>query len=294
MNLYKKFPKKSKIKIIIAIPSSILENSQDLRSKTEKLGIIARAAAIFKIEKILIYPHSFKKKENREKDNLKFLKLILDYLECPPYFRKKMFPLSPLLKFCGTLPPLKISHHLFKKTLKNLEFGELREGLIINSNRNFSIVDIGLSESFRLKIPNLKINKRITLFLKKNNSELNVSIVDPKDIVYYWGYKVLIKDLKEILKIYKNFCIILTSKYGKSINEYFEPLTKIIYQNPKILIIFGAPFEGLHKIFKKKEIKINKKIIELNMIPNQGTETITTEEAILGTLSVLNFIFYTN
>ncbi|NVM01081.1 MAG: hypothetical protein HWN67_01985 [Candidatus Helarchaeota archaeon] len=287
------FPKKLKIKLIIAIPSSILENCQDLRSKTEKIGIIARTCAIFKVEEIYIYPHYFKTKNSIRKNNLEFITTIFNYLECPPYLRKRKFPISPFLKFSGLLPPLKIAHHILKNKFENLESGETREGLVIESNDKFSKIDIGFNQKFYLDIPNLKIDRRITIFLKIQNSKMKISMIDPKNLKYYWGYKVYIKDLKHILDYFKDFCIIITSKYGKNIMKNKTKLINKILQVSKLLIVFGAPFEGLLPIFEKKKIKIqNNNFFNLNMIPHQGTETITTEEAIISSLSILNFLYW--
>ncbi len=287
------FPKKLKIKLSIAIPSSILENCQDLRSQTEKIGIIARACAIFKVEEIFIYPHYFKTKNSIKENNLKFITTIFNYLECPPYLRKRLFPISPYLKFSGLLPPLKIAHHILKNKFENLESGEIREGLIIESNDKFSRVDIGLDQKFYLDIPNLKINSRITIFLKKQNSKMKISMIDPNNLRYYWGYKIYIQDLKKILDNYKDLCVIITSKYGKNIEKNKTRLINKVLQVSKLLVVFGAPFEGLIPIFKKKEIKIqNNNFFDLNMIPHQGTETVTTEEALISTLSILNYLYW--
>ena len=41
--------------LAIAIPSNILEDCQSLSDKTNKIGVIARAASIFKVSKIHVY-----------------------------------------------------------------------------------------------------------------------------------------------------------------------------------------------------------------------------------------------
>jgi len=284
-------PEKSKIKISIAIPSSILENCQDLRSKTEKIGTIARSCAIFKVEEIIIYPHFFKNKDSIKNSNLNFLKLLFNYIECPPYFRKRLYPISNSLKFSGLLPPLKISHHLLKNEISNNESGELREGVVINSNDKYSTIDLGFKDLFQINIPNLKHNQRITVFLKKRKSQTILTKVNRENINYYWGYRVYIKKIDTILKNYRTDIVILTSKYGFSINDYYVKLIEKLKKNSKILIMFGSPFEGLQKIFQKLKINIeNEDFFYLNMVPGQGSHTITTEEAIFCTLSIFNFL----
>jgi len=107
------------------------------------------------------------------------------------------------------LPPLKIAHHLLKNKIEDSESGEIREGLVIESNNKFSKIEIGLPQKFHLNIPNLKINSRITIFLKKKNSKIILSKIEPDNLNFYWGYKIFIKDLKQILDYYEDFCIIL-------------------------------------------------------------------------------------
>ncbi len=57
----------------------------------------------------------------------------------------------------------------------------------------------------------------------------------------------------------------------------------------KILIAFGAPTQGLHEIAAQEHIKLgNIAHYIVNTIPNQGTETVRTEEALYATLAILN------
>jgi predicted SPOUT superfamily RNA methylase MTH1 len=53
------------------------------------------------------------------------------------------------------------------------------------------------------------------------------------------------------------------------------------------LVVFGSPEKGVHEILggKMKNIQNAK---TLNFFPNQATETVRLEEAILGTLSIIN------
>ena len=53
------------------------------------------------------------------------------------------------------------------------------------------------------------------------------------------------------------------------------------------LIVFGSTEKGLHEFLGGKINSYqNSKI--LNFFPNQGTETVRLEEALMGTLSILN------
>ena len=56
-----------------------------------------------------------------------------------------------------------------------------------------------------------------------------------------------------------------------------------------MLVVFGSTEKGIHEILGGNIKKIqNSKI--WNFFPNQATETVRLEEAVLGTLSILNIM----
>ena len=53
------------------------------------------------------------------------------------------------------------------------------------------------------------------------------------------------------------------------------------------MVVFGTTDKGLHDMLGKKIHEIqNSKLI--NFFPNQGTETVRLEEALLGVLGIIN------
>ena len=66
--------------VTIAIPASIISDTPHLREKTSKIGLIARAAGIFRVNEIIVY--SDNTKTNQRKD-LNLIALLLNYLETP-------------------------------------------------------------------------------------------------------------------------------------------------------------------------------------------------------------------
>jgi hypothetical protein len=57
----------------------------------------------------------------------------------------------------------------------------------------------------------------------------------------------------------------------------------------RILMAFGAPSQGLHEIVAREHRKLEDVAdFVVNMIPNQATETVRTEEAVYASLSILN------
>ncbi|MBE0512407.1 hypothetical protein IBX38_05080, partial [Candidatus Bathyarchaeota archaeon] len=58
-----------------------------------------------------------------------------------------------------------------------------------------------------------------------------------------------------------------------------------------ILVAFGAPTQGLYDIVAREKLKLNEVAhFTVNTIPNQGTETVRTEEALYTSLAILNLI----
>jgi len=123
--------------ITIAIPASIITDTPHLREKTSKIGQIGRAAAIFRVNKIIVYPDKRKISQVKELD---FITTVLTYLDTPPYLRKKLFGIDPKLKYAGILPPLRTPNHPLNRKSRKLRSGEYREGIIVGKNKDGMIV----------------------------------------------------------------------------------------------------------------------------------------------------------
>ncbi len=58
------------------------------------------------------------------------------------------------------------------------------------------------------------------------------------------------------------------------------------------LVAFGAPSRGLHEIVQDEGLTLaDLSDFIVNMVPNEGTVTVRTEEALLASLAVLNMHF---
>ena len=271
----------------IAIPSNILEDCQSLYTKSQKLSLIARSASIFQINKIYIY-------KVKRRDDSNFISLLLNYLVTPQYLRKKSFPVLHDLKYAGILSPLKIPSHLVLKDLLSFTNSQPRQGLILKYNKktNSSIIDLGLNKLGVLhgKFP---IGDIITVIpsISRSNEFISVKQSKPNK---YWGYKVDVINSFSVLSENKSFDFkIITTKSGKNLQHMYESLFDSVNRKTqmKILIVFGSPKHGVLEIIKNEKILVNfNDFLLLNLFPNQGVETIRSEEAILGTLSIINMM----
>ncbi|BAW30952.1 MAG TPA: putative RNA uridine N3 methyltransferase [Methanothermobacter sp.] len=254
----------------IFIPDTLTEETRDPKIKTYKVGIIGRAAAIFKVDEIIIY-------RDEGGGEAKFIKDILSYMDTPQYLRRKVFPLSPNLKHVGVLPPLRTPHHPVGKP----DIGEHRQGLTLKRTRKGTIVDIGAERPALCK-EKLTVNKILTFKIIKYGKTIIVEPEEPEDV--YWGYTVKDtgKNLEETLKSSEKDVIIATSKYGTPLTSILDEVKSRLKKAHNVAILFGGPYKGLPATIKAD--------FNLNMIPDQGTETVRTEEAVLATLSIFNLI----
>ena len=266
----------------IAIPDSSLADESTILYKTRKISMIARACAIFKINHIFIYQDG---KQN--KNDLALLSTSLKYLETPQYFRKEMFPKTQLLKYAGVLQPLNISSHLTTSNQKMIKIGDIRDALIINY-KGKKFLDVGINKLIQY-FGKTKSGTRIIIQIKTIQPELTVKEISREDIKDYWGYSVKERaNLLSVLSTWKGK-IILTSKKGK--NFTILDAKKMIETDESILIVFGTTNKGIYDILGTDIKKIqNAKIF--NFFPNQATQTVRLEEAILGILSIINIHNY--
>lgn len=272
--------------LAIAIPSNILEDCQSLSDKTNKIGLIARAISIFKVTKIHVY-------KNKGRSDNEFILLLLRYLVTPQYLRKNLFPIKKELKLAGTLPPLRIPSHTVNRQY-NPEIVDIRDGLCIKFDKKLkmSIIDIGL-DKYGIINDNIPINKIITvkiISISHQGKYFQLQRIKP---VNYWGYDVASNNsLKDVLTSNDYDIKIITSKFGNN----FHSSSKLILDkldeksHSSILIAFGSPKTGLIPLLSREKID-KSNLILINLFPDQGVETIRSEEAILAGLSLFNSLF---
>ena len=90
----------------VAIAGSILDNAQSPELRSYLVGQVARAAAIFNVDEVVVFNDS-----ESDKGCVQMAR-ILQYLECPQYLRRHFFPIHPDLKHAGVLAPTDMPHHV--------------------------------------------------------------------------------------------------------------------------------------------------------------------------------------
>jgi len=277
-------------KLSIAIPASVVSDIPHLREKTSRIGMIGRAAAIFRVNEIIIYPDNPKVDQTADMD---LIATLLDYMETPQYLRKRLFRLRPELRYAGILPPLRTPHHPLNRKMENLKRGEHREGVTLSKTSEGTLIDIGVEQPALIPNIQLAINRRVTVRIVKIDERVRVELANREQISEYWGYSVT-KDKQSFGKLAKNGSfdlIIATSKYGVPLRDVVEKLAEKWEKAQTILLAFGAPMQGLNEIIRYEGLSLDDVVdFVVNTIPMQGTETVRTEEGLIASLSILNLL----
>ncbi|MBE2899248.1 RNA-binding protein [Methanothermobacter thermautotrophicus] len=259
----------NRVDLSIFIPDSLTAETGDLKIKTYKVGLIARAASIFGVKRIVIY-HDDADGEAR------FIRDILTYMDTPQYLRRKVFPIMRELKHVGILPPLRTPHHPTGKPVA----GEYRQGLTVKRVKKGTLVDIG-ADKLALCREKLTVNRIMSFRVARLGKEILIEPDEPDDI--YWGYEVLDtrRNLTDSLKTVGADVVVATSRNASPITSILDEVKSRMRKAREAAILFGGPYKGL------PEIKAD---IWVNTLPGQCTETVRTEEAVLATLSVFNML----
>jgi predicted SPOUT superfamily RNA methylase MTH1 len=255
------------------------------------MGLIGRAAAIFRVDEIIIYPDNPKISQRADMD---LIATLLTYMETPQYLRKRLFTLKPELQYAGILPPLRTAHHPLNRKMENLKEGEYREAITLSKTKEGTLADIGVEKPALIVNGQEQIGKRITTKITRVDKQIKAELADRSEIPEYWGYTVAAERLlfgKMVES--RNFDLtIATSKYGAQFTDVAQQIDRDWKDASTILVAFGAPTKGLNEIAKQEGLK-PEDIADfvVNTIPKQGTETVRTEEALIASLAIFNTYF---
>ncbi len=277
--------------VTIAIPASFIDLHENLATQTSQIGRIARAASIFCVDEILIYPDQSAKKQSHQR---RVITRVLEYLDTPQYLRKHLFGKLPELRFVGLLPPLRTPHHPVEKHSRLLHDGEIREGYIFRKSK-LLMVDVGVEHPLPLlEVPPDRVPSRATVRINRTaDGLLEARLATPLPGTY-WGYRVIDthQPLSSTLKHQSKYdLIIATSRRATAISKVWNALQTCWQQASRILVLFGSHEEGLAEILQREGDKLSSLVdFTVNTAPGQGVATIRTEEAIFLSLAVFRLL----
>jgi methyltransferase len=273
-----------KSRLSVAVPASLVSEYSNLRDKTEIIGKLARSAAIFRAEEIIIYPD--------QPDECHLIKLILGYVETPQYLRKHLYRVRPELQFVGVLPPLRTPNHQLEAHATNLRVGEYREGVLLDQ-QGVNVVDIGVEKPIRFMGKSPSRGSRLTVKIIETSPETRCEMARRLEIPTYWGYEIQAskKTIGEITATGLYDLTIATSKAGAPVKFEIERLTSKLTEARNILVAFGTPRVGIQELLLVEHRDLHDCFnFIINTIPEQGTETVRVEEAVHATLAIINIL----
>ena len=277
---------RGKTLISLLIPSSLCEESHDPKIRTYKVGQIARAAAVFRVDEIVVY-------RAPGPDDAGFITTVLRYAETPQYLRKALFPRQEPLRYAGLVPPLRMPSHTVSAE------SEYREGIVTSVGPDKSAwVDVGCDSPVPLENPPRELRKgerisvRICSRRPPERVPVKVQLVNKKDIPAYWGYEVRTAKSLHAALTETDGLRIATSVRGKPLDlETLSEIGQEVKARDKVTVAFGSPSKGLDLILSDDGHKLEEySSYVVNAVPGQGAATVRTEEAVFITLGLLNLV----
>ena len=281
-------PLKRAHELCVAIPASFVSDVPHLREKTFRIGLVGRAVSIFRVDEVIVFTDMPKTDQSRE---INLISTILAYMETPQYLRKRLFKIQWELQYAGVLPPLRTPHHPLANRTADLKIGEFREGAVIGYSKEDTLVDVGVEQPALVAGAKLQTNTRVTVKITGLGKQPKAILANHKEIKTYWGYRVTVSQVPFGQMVKKKLfdLVVATSHRGKPIDTIMDELVKSWKQSHKILLAFGASTQGLFEIAMHERLKLEDLAnFIVNTIPDQGTETVRTEEAVYASLAILN------
>ncbi|MCF2137193.1 MAG: hypothetical protein K9W43_08105 [Candidatus Thorarchaeota archaeon] len=266
----------------VAIPDTSLTNCTGLRDKTLKIGAMARAFAIFRVDRVLVY--STGRLGNNPNDRHMILRL-LKYMDTPQYLRKRVFGRSPMMQYVGMLPPLRTRSHPLSVSINDLQVGDVRWGVQVKPGK----IDLGLD--MPVDYDKSVDQRRPTLFrIISVKPTVKIEIIDRSSLDFYFGFEVVaIDDIVRYLNESPTRPRVAFSKKGVVFSSIEETLISLVRSSHSLIALFGGPHHGISDILVDGGSGLKDETdLWVNTIPGQGTETVRLEEAILISLGLLN------
>lgn len=287
--------------LTVALPGSIIANAKSHDQKTYLAGTLARAFSVFCVDEVVVFddqPTSATSRSRRGNDNegytalsdpSHFLIHLLSFLETPPHLRKTLFPMHDNLRTAGTLPSLDLPHHL-----RANEWCPYREGVTTTSSKTGTGVDVGLGDDYL--IPNVQIpaKTRVTVRLPEGDGVEAEAVAPstPREVDgYYWGFQTRRAESLSAVFTECPFDGGYDISFGTS--ERGTPMSKLpadeVPKYQHLLLLFGG-VAGL-EVAARNDPELQEKGINganvgelfdfwVNLVPEQGSRTIRTEEAV--------------
>jgi len=310
----------------VAVAGSIMENAQSAELRSYLAGQVARACCIFNVDEVVVFDDKGATTKGAEAEivngvastrdsGVAQMARILQYLECPQYMRKQLFPQHKDLQYAGLLNPLDSPHHL-----RADEEAEFREGIATDKptgEGKGSWVHVGLVNPVQIDkklLPGTRVTVQTLPPDKSDQKKTKGKAVAPSfprtARGLYWGY--VVRQCSSLGAVFADSpfkggydLTIGTSELGKDVDQLTaeaaaaaasgknaERMLHPTKKAPKhVLIVFGG-VRGLEFALENdQELDVDDASLlfhhYVNTCVGQGSRTIRTEEAILVSLCAL-------
>jgi len=281
--------------VSVLVPASLTREAEDKREATRKLGTVARAATIFRVDRVTVFPDP----AGEGTRGAGFVETVLRYAATPPYLRKEVWGKRDELEYAGVLPPLRVR----SRTGSGSEgSGSLRQGIVTEVGADGRVrVNCGLQHPISLPVPDgldVGEGERVTVRVSSRRPVRAKLVDEPLP-----GFAVDAADLETALARDDSGFTVAASRHGEvlSVDRLGQLAGRLRSQSgesstddPAFTVAFGAPERGLPEILgiepdavADEKSETGRFDLWLNTVPNQGSEVVRTEEAVLATLACL-------
>jgi hypothetical protein len=290
--------------VSVLVPSSLVREAEDKREATRKIGYVARAATVFRADRLVVFPDP----DGERHWGGGFVSTVLEYAATPPYLRKEVFGKRDELEYAGILPPLRAPSLTGSESEGS---GSLRQGIVTEVGPEGRVrVNCGLQHPISLVVPpemEVAEGERVTVRIS-SRSPVRAKLVDQPPS----GWSVTRTDLPAALDRDDAGVRIGTSRHGVELTT--RRLTPLVgrVERDGMTVAFGSPGRGLPEMLdlptdsladrrlgddREDEADAESGVehgapsrfdLWLNAVPNQGSEVVRTEEAMFAALGCLN------
>ena len=270
----------------VLVPSSLAREAEDGREATRKLGYVARAAVVFRVDRLLIFPD--RGSEGRFDDG--FVGTVLEYAATPPYLRKEAWGRRDELEYAGVLPPLRVASRTGSGSDGS---GSLRQGIVTEVGPDGRVrVNCGLQHPISLPAPDEEHaeGERVAVRVSSRRP-VRAKLED----VPLPGFDVERATIEEALTRPDAGVRIAASRHGEALS--IDRLGQLAGRaaDDGTTVVFGAPERGLPELLDCRpgeeapfdDEPTARFDLWLDAVPNQGSEVVRTEEALFATLAPL-------
>ena len=270
----------------VLVPSSLTREAEDKREATRKLGYVARAAVIFRVDRLIIFPD--RGSEGRFDDG--FVGTVLEYAATPPYLRKEAWGRRDELEYAGVLPPLRVASRTGSGSDGS---GSLRQGIVTEVGPDGRVrVNCGLQHPISLPAPDEEHaeGERVAVRVSSRRP-VRAKLED----VPLPGFDVERATIEEALTRPDAGVRIAASRHGEALS--IDRLGQLAGRaaDDGTTVVFGAPERGLPELLDCRpgeeapfdDEPAARFDLWLDAVPNQGSEVVRTEEALFATLAPL-------